>query len=149
MFPRTFSFCLWLCLCIQLFPSSWSPPHWRLIWMAAEAPGGQQEGGMLSGGTLISFKNVSEESSQKILFSFEWNRVVWHNSYQTTTLALADETRFKREGKTKWKQTFKKHMKSLKLFGIEMKSNLDMSQLLLLGKFEYGGGLIFKVVLEC
>ena len=24
-----------------------------------------------------------------------------------------------------------------------------MSQLLLLGKFEYGGGLIFKVVLEC
>ena len=26
---------------------------------------------------------------------------------------------------------------------------LPMSQLLLLGKFEYGGGLIFKVVLEC
>ena len=26
---------------------------------------------------------------------------------------------------------------------------LDMSQLLLLGKFEYGGGPIFKVVLEC
>ena len=25
----------------------------------------------------------------------------------------------------------------------------DMSQLLLLGKFEYGGGPIFKVVLEC
>ena len=24
-----------------------------------------------------------------------------------------------------------------------------MSQLLLLGKFEYGGGLIFKVVLDC
>ena len=24
-----------------------------------------------------------------------------------------------------------------------------MTQLLLLGKFEYGGGLIFKVVLEC
>ena len=27
--------------------------------------------------------------------------------------------------------------------------NLNMSQLLLLGKFEYGGGPIFKVVLEC
>ena len=26
---------------------------------------------------------------------------------------------------------------------------LHMSQLLLLGKFEYGGGPIFKVVLEC
>ena len=26
---------------------------------------------------------------------------------------------------------------------------MDMSQLLLLGKFEYGGGPIFKVVLEC
>ena len=26
--------------------------------------------------------------------------------------------------------------------------HFDMSQLLLLGKFEYGGGLIFKVVLE-
>ena len=26
---------------------------------------------------------------------------------------------------------------------------VDMSQLLLLGKFEYGGGPIFKVVLEC
>ena len=26
---------------------------------------------------------------------------------------------------------------------------IDMTQLLLLGKFEYGGGLIFKVVLEC
>ena len=26
---------------------------------------------------------------------------------------------------------------------------VDTSQLLLLGKFEYGGGLIFKVVLEC
>ena len=26
---------------------------------------------------------------------------------------------------------------------------LDMSQLLLLGKVEYGGGPIFKVVLEC
>ena len=26
---------------------------------------------------------------------------------------------------------------------------LDMSHLLLLGKFEYGGGPIFKVVLEC
>ena len=26
---------------------------------------------------------------------------------------------------------------------------LDMTQLLLLGKFRYGGGLIFKVVLEC
>ena len=25
----------------------------------------------------------------------------------------------------------------------------DMTQLLLLGKFEYGGGLIFKVALEC
>ena len=25
----------------------------------------------------------------------------------------------------------------------------DMTQLLLLGKFEYGGGPIFKVVLEC
>ena len=28
-------------------------------------------------------------------------------------------------------------------------SKEDMSQLLLLGKFEYGGGPIFKVVLEC
>ena len=28
-------------------------------------------------------------------------------------------------------------------------SQQDMSQLLLLGKFEYGGGPIFKVVLEC
>ena len=27
--------------------------------------------------------------------------------------------------------------------------NEHMSQLLLLGKFEYGGGSIFKVVLEC
>ena len=26
---------------------------------------------------------------------------------------------------------------------------MNMSQLLLLGKFEYGGGQIFKVVLEC
>ena len=26
---------------------------------------------------------------------------------------------------------------------------INMSQLLLLGKFEYGGGPIFKVVLEC
>ena len=29
------------------------------------------------------------------------------------------------------------------------KLNCDMSQLLLLGKSEYGGGPIFKVVLEC
>ena len=29
------------------------------------------------------------------------------------------------------------------------KSMIDMSHLLLLGKFEYGGGPIFKVVLEC
>ena len=28
-------------------------------------------------------------------------------------------------------------------------TNLNMTQLLLLGKFEYGGGPIFKVVLEC
>ena len=27
--------------------------------------------------------------------------------------------------------------------------DMAMSQLLLLGKFEYGGGPIFKVVLEC
>ena len=30
-----------------------------------------------------------------------------------------------------------------------MKKQIDMSHLLLLGKFEYGGGPIFKVVLEC
>ena len=29
------------------------------------------------------------------------------------------------------------------------KEILNMSQLLLLGKVEYGGGRIFKVVLEC
>ena len=32
---------------------------------------------------------------------------------------------------------------------VEFRSISDMSQLLLLGKFEYGGGPIFKVVLEC
>ena len=30
-----------------------------------------------------------------------------------------------------------------------MEAKSDMSHLLLLGKFEYGGGPIFKVVLEC
>ena len=34
----------------------------------------------------------------------------------------------------------------LNMNGLCMK---DMSQLLLLGKFQYGGGPIFKVVLEC
>ena len=46
----------------------------------------------------------------------------------------------------------------MKLQSCDAKSNdddndddvdLDMSHLLLLGKFEYGGGPIFKVVLEC
>ena len=32
---------------------------------------------------------------------------------------------------------------------IEFADNVDMTQLLLLGKFEYTGGPIFKVVLEC
>jgi len=32
---------------------------------------------------------------------------------------------------------------------ILLNSNVFMSHLLLLGKFEYGGGPIFKVVLEC
>ena len=36
---------------------------------------------------------------------------------------------------------------NLENFGLE--KSLGMSQLLLLGKFEYGGGPIFKVVLEC
>ena len=36
------------------------------------------------------------------------------------------------------------------IFGAEiLHPNARMSQLLLLGKFEYGGGPIFKVVLEC
>ena len=41
-------------------------------------------------------------------------------------------------------------------FGLTLQQIMDvvslllfMSQLLLLGKFEYGGGPIFKVVLEC
>ena len=33
--------------------------------------------------------------------------------------------------------------------GTNKERKSDMSQLLLLGKFEYGGGPIFKVVLEC
>ena len=36
-----------------------------------------------------------------------------------------------------------------KLVLVEEMIELDMSQLLLLGKFEYTGGPIFKVVLEC
>ena len=32
---------------------------------------------------------------------------------------------------------------------MKVQLGLDMSHLLLLGKFEYGGGPIFKVVLEC
>ena len=35
------------------------------------------------------------------------------------------------------------------LMRYEINTQLGTSQLLLLGKFEYGGGPIFKVVLEC
>ena len=35
------------------------------------------------------------------------------------------------------------------LLSLLIKTQFDMTQLLLLGKFEYTGGPIFKVVLEC
>ena len=40
-------------------------------------------------------------------------------------------------------------MNEIKALGHEIGPLEDMTQLLLLGKFEYTGGPIFKVVLEC
>ena len=55
------------------------------------------------------------------------------------------------EGNEKKQQLAKEYKEKVR-FGENFfwnNSEAYMSQLLLLGKFEYGGGLIFKVVLEC
>ena len=47
------------------------------------------------------------------------------------------------------RRAVKKHVEQVKKLFQSEKATSDMSHLLLLGKFEYGGGPIFKVVLEC
>ena len=69
----------------------------------------------------------------------------------TTTKTLLSQIIFQGGSISYWEQ---QRLKGLdfchqKFDHIEQNNVIHMSQLLLLGKFEYGGGPIFKVVLEC